>query len=189
MKARDPKVFIRLHNGTPILCDLNTQSRYELDSEHYARIAELAAGAPFDAQTISIEYLAQILWSFGAIHGPKRQALKGMNLMSVGYRRSAPCAGSLQSCEAYVVCLRVEGLAAGVYHYQSETYELVCLDRPVDAMLLRGLLSGQMFAGNFVVRCIHHLPLRETMVEVSKIEGLSRCAIRHQGAIAKLSTQ
>ena len=101
----------------------------------------------FDAKPISLRCLTRIMhWSFGAIHGGECQEMKNLNLMQASYRRSAPSAGSLQACEAYVVSLRVDGLDPGVYHYQSEDHELVLIDQGVDAQRLGGLLAGQMFA-------------------------------------------
>jgi SagB-type dehydrogenase family enzyme len=61
---------------------------------------------------IELSEISQLLWAAQGITDPQ------------GYR-TAPSAGALYPLELYVVAGRVQGLAAGVYHYEPENHHLV----------------------------------------------------------------
>ncbi|MEO7156183.1 MAG: SagB family peptide dehydrogenase, partial [Vicinamibacterales bacterium] len=59
--------------------------------------------------------------------------------------RTSPSGGSRHPIEAYVLALNVDGLAAGVYHYDSEAKELVDLQRPMASHDIAPLLAHQTY--------------------------------------------
>jgi SagB-type dehydrogenase family enzyme len=70
--------------------------------------------------------------------------------------RTSPSGGSRHPVEAYVLAWNVEGLAPGAYHYDSDTMELVDLQRPIVANDIPALLAHQTYfagAGAAVVMC------------------------------------
>jgi SagB-type dehydrogenase family enzyme len=61
---------------------------------------------------------------------------------------TSPSAGAMHSIEAYVLAQRVEGLAPGIYHYDSARHELALLRRGTSAQETSRFLAGQSwFAG------------------------------------------
>ncbi len=70
--------------------------------------------------------------------------------------RTSPSGGSRHPIEAYVLAWNVDGLKPGVYHYDSDTTELVDLERPIAATAIAPLLAHQVYfarAGAAVVMC------------------------------------
>lgn len=70
--------------------------------------------------------------------------------------RTSPSGGSRHPVEAYLLAWNVEGLAPGAYHYDSDTMELVDLQRPISANDIPALLAHQTYfagAGAAVVMC------------------------------------
>ncbi len=79
--------------------------RYYSDISVEEAILERRSWRDYLPEAISIGDLSQLLWAAQGITGPNR------------YMRSAPSAGGTYPLEVYVVAGRVEGLEAGVYHY------------------------------------------------------------------------
>lgn len=70
--------------------------------------------------------------------------------------RTSPSGGSRHPVEAYLLAWNVDGLAAGAYHYDSDTTELVDLQRPISAAEIPALLAHQTYfagAAAAVVMC------------------------------------
>ena len=70
--------------------------------------------------------------------------------------RTSPSGGSRHSIEAYLLAWNVEGLAAGAYHYDSDTRELVDLRHPLSATDIPALFAHQRYfarAAAIVVMC------------------------------------
>lgn len=70
--------------------------------------------------------------------------------------RTAPSAGSRHSIEAYLLAWNVDGLAAGAYHYDSDTRELVDLNRPIAPADIAPLIAHQTYFANaaaMVIMC------------------------------------
>ena len=65
----------------------------------------------YSAAPLTLVELSQLLWSAQGISHP------------AGFR-TAPSAGALYPLELFVVSARVEGLAAGIYHYQNKSHSL-----------------------------------------------------------------
>ncbi len=66
----------------------------------------------FGAQALELSQLGQILWAAQGITGSRWAT------------RTAPSAGALYPLEVYVVAGRVNGLAAGIYHYRPRNHAL-----------------------------------------------------------------
>ncbi|MHC4512102.1 MAG: SagB/ThcOx family dehydrogenase [Planctomycetota bacterium] len=66
----------------------------------------------FAADPLTLEQVAQLLWSAQGITG-------------AGGLRTAPSAGALYPLELYLVAGNVDGVAAGVYHYDPERHRLI----------------------------------------------------------------
>ena len=71
-------------------------------------ISERRSAREFSATPLTLSELSQLLWA-----GTGITAGRGGE-----YYRAAPSAGALYPIETYVVAHRVEGLAAGLYHYR-----------------------------------------------------------------------
>lgn len=70
--------------------------------------------------------------------------------------RTSPSGGSRHPIEAYLLAWHVDGLAPGAYHYDSDTNELVDLQRTIAAAEIVPLLAHQSYfarAGAVVVMC------------------------------------
>ena len=70
--------------------------------------------------------------------------------------RTSPSGGSRHPVEAYLLAWNVDGLEPGAYHYDSDTMELVDLQRPLAATDIPALLAHQTYfarAGAAVVMC------------------------------------
>ncbi len=103
----------------------------------------------FDAKMLDLMQVATALWAtFGAVHGAQRHDLEQQGLLPIGYRRTSPSGGSLQTSEAYLVALRVQGLPPGIYHYRSHKHELSIIQDDFDPTLLGPLLDRQNFAND-----------------------------------------
>ncbi|CCD29518.1 conserved hypothetical protein [Candidatus Glomeribacter gigasporarum BEG34] len=117
----------------------------------------------FDAEPLELRQVSTALWAtFGAVHGDKRYDMETQGLLPIGYRRTSPSGGSLQTSEPYLVALRIRGLAPGVYHYRSHQHKLSVVQDSFDPALLGPLLGQQNFAndlayGIFIVSRFHKL--------------------------------
>lgn len=100
----------------------------------------------FNGNPISLDQLSTLLYvSLGPLH-EKWADLEDNGLQVLGRRKSFPSAGGLHPEEAYVVALNVEGLHAGIYHYDSIEHHLTLLETDVCEQELISLLYGQYFA-------------------------------------------
>ena len=84
--------------------------------------------------------LLQMTWGvqkWGVIKGQGRVPLK-----------TSPSGGARHSIEAYVLARNIEGLRAGLYHYDAVTHELVDLRRRVSSAVLTRLLAKQFYYGS-----------------------------------------
>ncbi|MGY2492744.1 SagB family peptide dehydrogenase, partial [Cupriavidus sp. CP313] len=89
------------------------------------------------------------LWAtFGTVHGETREDLEAQGLMPIGYQRTSPSGGCLHPSEAYLVAMRVSGLAPGIYHYRSHRHELSVVQQGFAPDELGSLLCAQTFAND-----------------------------------------
>jgi len=95
------------------------------DIDFNTTLSKRATCRAFDGHAISLQQVANTLWTtFGAVHGSSRQDLVEHGMQSVGYRRTSPSGGSMQSSEPYLVALNVTDLPPAIYHYRSIRHEL-----------------------------------------------------------------
>lgn len=103
----------------------------------------------FDAEALPLDEVSTALWTtFGTVHGETREDLEVQGLMPIGYRRTSPSGGSLHPSEAYLVAMRVSGLAPGIYHYRSHRHELSVIEQGFAPDELGSLLCAQTFAND-----------------------------------------
>jgi SagB-type dehydrogenase family enzyme len=103
----------------------------------------------FNAEPLTLAEMATMLWAaFGAVHGDKRYDLEQLGLLPIGYRRTSPSGGSLQTSEPYLVVSRIHGLPSGIYHYRSHKHELSVIQKNFDPAVLGSLLGWQNFAND-----------------------------------------
>ena len=84
-----------------------TDSSYSLEKA----LAERRSERNYSNSAVKLEDFSQLLWAAQGVTSP------------AGYR-TAPSAGALYPLEIYAVVARVEGLAAGVYHYLPREHKL-----------------------------------------------------------------
>lgn len=99
----------------------------------------------FDNRPITLQELSSLLSvTFGETHGQWEQ-LDKLNLKQTGIRKTSPSGGALQSSEAYILALNIQGLQRGIYHYRSHQHVL-SLVNPALPDNLGAILFGQHFA-------------------------------------------
>lgn len=87
----------------------------------------------FTGEPMALEALSRVLW-----------AAQGVTASMGPHRfRAAPSAGALYPCETYVAVNRVEGLDAGVYHYEVYEHALARLRRGDVAEETAAAAAGQ----------------------------------------------
>jgi SagB-type dehydrogenase family enzyme len=74
--------------------------------------------------------------------------LAGMGRIAL---KTSPSGGSRHPIEAYVVALRVQGLARGLYHYNAATHRLELLQRGANAAQVAQYMNGQWWFGQAAV--------------------------------------
>lgn len=89
---------------------------------------DLFEGAVAPAAALDFGHLGTLLDTVFGISGHKRLAVTGEHV-----RRTSPSGGSRHPTEAYLLAFDVEGLDAGVYHFDASAHELVLL-RPGSVM-------------------------------------------------------
>lgn len=96
----------------------------------------------FSRQPLEFGKLATLLsLSFGA------QSWLGLDGIGRVAMKTSPSGGSRHPIEAYVVALRVQGLARGLYHYNAATHRLEFLKRGANAAQIRRYMNGQWWFG------------------------------------------
>ena len=112
-------------------------------------LLERKTSRSFIADPISLQTVADAMyWTFGTVHGDKREDMLEAGIRPVGYRRTSPSGGSLHPSEAYLVALHITGLRRGIYHYRASKHQLTLVTEQIDGETLGQLLCAQMFARN-----------------------------------------
>ncbi|MDO6707728.1 SagB/ThcOx family dehydrogenase [Photobacterium sp. 1_MG-2023] len=98
----------------------------------------------FSGQSILLDDLVNLLgWSAGS---SGIQSFQGMDQQDVVHLRSYPSGGGLYPCEVYFIALNVQGLAKGIYHYQTQTHVL----NPVAHLPAPAVLSDAFMAQDLI---------------------------------------
>jgi SagB-type dehydrogenase family enzyme len=96
----------------------------------------------FATTPLPIEDLADLLRLTVGVqkwgHGPARERIA---------LKTSPSGGICHPIEAYVVATRVDGLAAGIYHYDAANHELALLQDHADPRLLNTFIQAQPWYG------------------------------------------
>lgn len=97
-------------------------------------LQERASIRDYSAEALSLEEVSQILWASQGISRERGE----------WQFRTAPSAGALYPIETYLGVNRVEGLAAGLYHYEVRYHRLAFLrEDPLIGMSLTRAALGQ----------------------------------------------
>ncbi len=118
-----------------------------LDQQDFLEIVKRRkTNRSFKGEPISLDYLSTLLFvSLGPLH-EKWSDLEDNGLQILGRRKSFPSAGGLHPEEAYLIALKVDGLTAGIYHYDSVEHHLTLIEEKFAEAELVQLLYGQYFA-------------------------------------------
>jgi len=88
------------------------EPRYDSGISIEEAILKRRSKREYSQEALSMEDVSQLLWAAQGITGPR------------GFGRAAPSAGGTYPLEIYVVTGRVEGLEAGVYHYNPKEHSI-----------------------------------------------------------------
>jgi SagB-type dehydrogenase family enzyme len=120
-------------------------------SDLMATLVERRTWRRFSPQPVPAPLLAAVLNATFGVQRHARVPDQGPVVL-----RTSPSGGSRHPIEAYVLAWNVDGIAPGAYHYDSDTMELVDLQRPISADDIGPLLAHQTYfarAGAAVVMC------------------------------------
>jgi SagB-type dehydrogenase family enzyme len=144
--AEHPVPLTLKHEGAiyelpaPSVADFNNSSLWEV-------LQGRRTSRDFSGESVSLQQIANVMFAtFGFIHGEGRPEMLTGGFLPLGNRRSSPSAGSLQTTEPYLISLSIDGLPRGIFHYRSESHQLVQLDVVFEPEMLAGLLGGQEHA-------------------------------------------
>jgi len=117
--------------------------------ENYSLLAclkERKTCRSFNKESISIQTVSTLLASvFGVIRSDDEE-YKQFGYQQIGLRKSSPSGGGLHSTEAYLLAQHVNGLAKGIYHYQSHNHVLTLIQAIDITSRIPDLFCGQYFA-------------------------------------------
>ncbi|MCW5657582.1 MAG: SagB/ThcOx family dehydrogenase [Burkholderiaceae bacterium] len=88
----------------------------------------------YSSAPLSLQCASELLWA-------------GQGVSSDGRRRTVPSAGGLYPLELYLLARRVQGLSAGVYHYQPGTHTIEATPGHVTPERLTHAAVGQAMVG------------------------------------------
>jgi SagB-type dehydrogenase family enzyme len=92
----------------------------------------------FQRRRVPLKTLGELLWLAGRVHRWVR--IPGIGRFAL---KTSPSGGALHAIEIYVLALRIEGLAAGLYHYAADHHRLELLKRNVTPRHVTRYLPGQ----------------------------------------------
>ncbi|MES3004255.1 MAG: SagB/ThcOx family dehydrogenase [Pseudomonadota bacterium] len=100
----------------------------------------------FSGESISLASVLEVLSETFRYRDHDHALYRAHGMATPTRRRSSPSAGSLQSCEAYLIARNVEGLAPGIYHYWSDADKLGKIAPLPDDFSFGKMNAGQMFS-------------------------------------------
>lgn len=130
---------------------------FELPVSLGSALSQRRSRREFQPNTLKLELLGRLLYaSYGVTH-------KYVEAGHFATLRSSPSAGGLCPLELYLVAQQIEGLADGIYHYDSWGHQLEQLREGAFHEKLAGMMIGQPYLSqaNLVV-CITAVFERET---------------------------
>lgn len=100
----------------------------------------------FSGESIPLAQLLEVMSETFRYRDHELERYHSRGISTPTKRRSSPSAGSLQSCEAYLIAKKVEGLDPGVYHFWSDSDKLGRI-KAVERDFSFGMMNaGQMFS-------------------------------------------
>lgn len=100
----------------------------------------------FNGETVSLAQLSDLLFmSFGYIHGKEWEEVSADGFNMVSERKSSPSGSGVQSCDAFLAVVNVDGLVPGYYHYRAGNHELALLKAGCDPEALSHIVLDQFW--------------------------------------------
>lgn len=139
-----PPVQKPVADGSTELIRLPERSDWNIPSyDLVGAIAGRESHRRFNNAPLRLDELAFLLWSTQGVRKKLHQA---------AVLRTVPSAGCRHPFETYLVVLRVEGLATGIYRYLPLDHALILASAPVDlTQQITAATRGQRFAGQAAV--------------------------------------
>ena len=139
-----PPVQKPVADGSTELIRLPERSDWNIPSyDLVGAIANRESHRRFNNAPLRLDELAFLLWSTQGVRKKLHQA---------AVLRTVPSAGCRHPFETYLVVLRVEGLAPGIYRYLPLDHALIFESAPADlAQQITAATRGQRFAGQAAV--------------------------------------
>lgn len=124
--------------------------------KHYPRARQISLAAPkiesefprvllqrrtwrqLQRRRVPLRMLGELLWLTGRVQRWLR--VPGIGRFAL---KTSPSGGAMQPIEIYVLALRIEGLAPGIYHYAADRHRLELLKRNVTPRYVTRYLPGQ----------------------------------------------
>lgn len=102
----------------------------------------------FSRERVELEKFSQLLWLSFGVQGWAR--IPGVGRLALG---TSPSGGAMRPFEAYVLARNVDGVDAGIYHYDAVGHRLELLREALAKAEIKKLLAGQTWSGEaaFVV--------------------------------------
>ncbi|HXX15730.1 MAG TPA: SagB family peptide dehydrogenase [Candidatus Eremiobacteraceae bacterium] len=100
----------------------------------------------FSSKPMERETLGPLLWWSSGVQGWARIPKVGDLVL-----KTAPSGGAMHPLEAYALVRNVEGLSAGIYHYDAVGHRLELLRKGIGKGEIAAMLAGQRWCGNAAV--------------------------------------
>jgi len=110
----------------------------KLESEFPRVLLARRTWRQFQRRRVPLCTLGELLWLTGRVHRWVR--IPGIGRFAF---KTSPSGGALHPIEIYVLALRIEGLAPGIYHYAADSHRLELLKRGATPRDVTRYLPGQ----------------------------------------------
>jgi SagB-type dehydrogenase family enzyme len=112
------------------------------DGEFVRALLERRTWRDFGTRAVPLQDVATLLQLTWGVH--RRGMIRAQGPVVL---KTSPSAGACHPGEVYLLALRVEGLARGIYHYEAEHHRLVSVRRGAKPSDVVRYLSGQKWYG------------------------------------------
>ncbi len=112
----------------------------------YSSLKNRKTSRDFDGSSITAESLSTVLFaSFGYIHGQNWDELAEDDLNRVAERKSSPSGSGVQSCDAFLTVVHVDGIEPGYYFYDAKGHKLGLLAQGCDDAAISHIMVDQFW--------------------------------------------
>ncbi len=112
----------------------------------YSSLKTRKTSRDFDGTSITAQELSDILFtSFGYIHGQKWEELSEDDLNTVAERKSSPSGSGVQSCDAFLAIVNVDGIEPGYYFYEAKEHKLGLISQGCDDAAISHIMVDQFW--------------------------------------------